>query len=41
MDQYLIVFAMSNVQNCDFFQLIIPTVRHQFYLNNVIRTRLV
>ena len=31
----------SNVQNCDFFQLVISTVRQQFYLNNVIRTHLV
>ena len=32
---------MSNVQNCDFFQLVISTVRDQFYLNNVIRAHLV
>ena len=31
----------SNVQNCDFFQLAISTVQHQFYLNNVIRKDLV
>ena len=32
---------MSKVQNYDIFQLVISTVRHQFYLNNVIKIHLV
>ena len=30
----------NNVPNRDFFQLIISTLQHQFYLNNVIRIHL-